>query len=428
MISKWQWLWRQLTRKLWFRAGLLSLLAVATALIAIVLAPFIPPDAPASVGSDAVDSILHILASSLLAVTIFSLTAAVSAYGNAARSVTPRATKLLMEDPTTQNALATFLGSFLYSLVGIIALSTGIYGSEGRLVLFVVTVMVIVLIVGTLLRWIDHLSGFGMVGETTARVEQAATRAMKAHAATPHLGGGPLVDLEHGIPTDAVEVRCPEIGYVQHVDVPALAACADKHGGEVFVTALPGTFVDPSRPLARVLNIDTEHFDVVRRAFTVGDERSFDQDPRFGLSVLAEIASRALSPSMNDPGTAIDVIGRAVRVLAVWASGTDDEKPPHAEKGPVFVPSVRLSELFDDIFQPIARDGAAFLEVQLRLQKALLALATLNERYAKQAARLASTALSRAEAASLLADEMTRLRQVAAETIRIAAGCQRARR
>ncbi|WP_439332203.1 DUF2254 family protein, partial [Pantoea agglomerans] len=38
----------------------------------------------------------------------------VSAYNSASSSVTPRATVLLLEDGTTQNVLATFIGSFLY--------------------------------------------------------------------------------------------------------------------------------------------------------------------------------------------------------------------------------------------------------------------------------------------------------------------------
>lgn len=33
----------------------------------------------------------------------------------------------------------------------------------------------------------------------------------------------------------------------------------------------------------------------------VSDARSFAQDPRFCLSVMAEIACRALSPAVNDP-------------------------------------------------------------------------------------------------------------------------------
>ena len=99
----------------------------------------------------------------MLAVTTFSLSTMVSAYSAATSNVTPRATKLLMEDSTTQNVLATFVGSFLFSLVGIIALSTGAYGDGGRVVLFASRSCVIGLIVVTLLRWIDHLSRLGRV-------------------------------------------------------------------------------------------------------------------------------------------------------------------------------------------------------------------------------------------------------------------------
>ncbi|MFN3673402.1 MAG: DUF2254 family protein, partial [Bosea sp. (in: a-proteobacteria)] len=131
MTSRWLWAVSQITRRMWFRASLFSILAVATALAAIVLAPSIPSDWPTKIGADAVDNILGIIASSMLAVTTFSLSTMVAAYAAATSNVTPRATRLVMEDTTTQNVLATFIGSFLYSLVGIIALSTGAYGGAG---------------------------------------------------------------------------------------------------------------------------------------------------------------------------------------------------------------------------------------------------------------------------------------------------------
>ncbi|WP_439604689.1 DUF2254 family protein, partial [Shinella sp.] len=138
MTSRWGWLLSQLGRRMWVRATLFSILAIVTALIAIVLAPFIPGDLSTRIGADAVDNILGIIASSMLTVTTFSLSTMVSAYSAATSNVTPRATKLVMEDSTTQNVLATFIGSFLFSLVGIIALSTGAYGDQGRVVLFLV--------------------------------------------------------------------------------------------------------------------------------------------------------------------------------------------------------------------------------------------------------------------------------------------------
>ncbi len=220
-MSKWLWLLSRILRRTWFRATLFSLLAAATALIAIVVEPYIPRDLPTKIGADAVDNILGIIASSMLAVTTFSLSTMVSAYSAATSNVTPRATTLIMEDSTTQNVLSTFLGSFLFSLVGIIALSTGAYGEAGRVVLFAVTILVILLVIGTLLRWIDHLSRLGRVTETTARVEAAAARAMRARHAEPHLGGQAWVEppasaVRSTVPASAISStstlrRCPAL-------------------------------------------------------------------------------------------------------------------------------------------------------------------------------------------------------------------------
>ncbi len=409
MTSRWLWLASQLTRRMWFRASLFSILAVATALIAIVLGPYIPSDLPTKIGADAVDNILGIIASSMLAVTTFSLSTMVSAYSAATSNVTPRATRLVMEDTTTQNVLATFIGSFLYSLVGIIALSTGAYGSTGRVVLFVVTAGVIVLIVVTLLRWIDHLSRLGRVTETTARVEKAATDAMRMRHESPFMGGQPLTE----IPKAARPIYASQIGYVQHLDVGQLSKIAERGEGNIFVTATPGAFVSPTEQIAWAQALDQDDQESeIRACFTINDVRSFDQDPRFGASVLAEIASRALSPAINDPGTAIDVIGRGVRILAIWAEPGEPEQETLFPR--VHVPAIAVADLFDDLFTPIARDGAAIVEVGIRLQKALRILSRLGPpSFAESAKRHSQLALGRAEAVLGLEHDLAVLRDLA---------------
>ena len=212
-------------------------------------------------------------------------------------------------------------------------------------------------------------------------------------------------------------VGAQAVGYVQHVDTSALEDCAKEAGSQVFVLALPGVFADPSRPVARVLGPQTDQMkDAVAEAFTVGAERTFDQDPRFGLCVLSEIASRALSPAVNDPGTVIDVIGRAVRLLVQWAR--HDAKDPDAKIAcpHVWVPALEIGDMFDDAFAPIARDGAGLLEIQVRLQKAVVALmATDRSAFGDAARRHSATALKRAETALTLEEERQAVRTVAAK-------------
>lgn len=412
MISRWQWLLVLFARKLWLRVSLLGLAGVATAVAGIVLAPYVPEAWTFKIGAKAIDGILNVLASSMLAVTVFSVSTMVAAYSAATTNVTPRATRLLMEDNTSKNVLGTFIGSFLFSLVGIIALSTGLYGDQGRAILLVVTISLIALIAITILRWIDYLARFGRLGETIERVENATWNAMVARLEHAHLGGRPL---KSPVPDTAWPVFAPAVGYVQHVDTLALEDCAKEAGSQVFVLALPGVFADPSRPLARVLSPETAKMkDAVAEAFTVGAERTFDQDPRFGLCVLSEIASRALSPAVNDPGTAIDVIGRAVRLLVKRARY--DAKEPAAEIAcpHVWVPALEIGDMFDDAFAPIARDGASLLEIQIRLQKAFAALmATDRHVFGDAARRHSATALKRAEVALTLEEERQAVRNVA---------------
>lgn len=411
MTSRLVWRLRQLTRRIWFRATLFSLAAVATALVAVVVSPYIPSDLPTQIGANAVDNILGIIASSMLTVTTFSLSTMVGAYSAATSNVTPRATRLVMEDITTQNVLATFIGSFLFSLVGIIALSTGLYGESGRVVLFGVTILMIVFIVGTLLRWIDHLSRLGRVTETTQRVEEAASTAMRHRHQNPFLGGQALVDPGTQIPADARSVSTSRIGYVQHVDVDALAKLAGD-AGRIFVRAVPGDFVDPTTPIAQFTGIAGKAIaDRVRACFTIEDVRSYDQDPRFGVSVLAEIASRALSPAINDPGTAIDVIGRTVRVLAVLAEPKGEAT---VEQSGVFVPGLEVGDLFDDLYTAIARDGSSLVEIGMRLQKALATLSRLDaEGFAEHAARHSRQSLERFETGLSLESDRQKVRAAA---------------
>jgi uncharacterized membrane protein len=416
MIPRWQWLLLQLSRRLWLRVTLFAIVAIVTALLGIAAPDFLPSFVPTRIGPDAIDRILGILASSMLAVTTFSLATMVSAYSAATSNATPRATKLLMDDPTSQNALGTFIGSFLFSLVGIIALSTGAYGEAGRLLLFAVTLAVVALIVLTILRWIDHLSKLGRVGETIDRVEAATSQALRERARTPYLGGRALPDPDRWVPDEAEAVFTGSFGYVQHVDVEAIQERAEAAGGDVYVLALPGAFVHPCRPLARVLGIaDSEVRRGIVGAFSVGDARSFDQDPRFGVCVLAEIASRALSPAVNDPGTAIDVIGTGVKVLAMWAQPDATPRADARLRCPrVHVPPIRVDELFDDFFTPIARDGAAIVEVQIRLQKALGSLSALDPaQFGAAARRHSAMALTRAESAMTLDADKAMAREAA---------------
>lgn len=398
--------WRQ---KIWLRVVAIACLSVLSAVLAQVLAPYVPVFIAIKTGSDAVSQILTILASSMLAVTTFSLSIAVTGFQAAAGTATPRATALLQEDTTTQTVLATFIGAFLFSLLGLIALNAQLYNKSGQVVLYLFTMAVVVLVVVALIRWTGHLMSFGRMDDTLNRVESAAATALSNRLENPYLGGRKLAG---DMPDDCIAVPSAVTGYVEHVDMSTLQAVAAELEAEVYLDQIPGSFVVERGPLVhvRAKEISDEEIKRLQWAFAIGRQRVFDEDPRFGLIVLSEIASRALSPAVNDPGTAISVLGRLVRILASWRERADLE-PDYPN---VHVCPVQPGEAIQDAFRPIARDGAGMIEVQIRLQKALASLRqSVPTAFDVPAAELAVYALGLARQAGLPGKELSLLEKLA---------------
>lgn len=394
MLTRWRLALGKLSKRMWFRSTLYGALGVITALAGAFLKFLIPHTLATRIGADSVGNILAILAASMLTVTTFSLSTMVSAYASASNSATPRAARLLIEDTRAQGALATFIGAFLFSIVGLIALSTGLYGEGGRLVLFGATIAVIVLITVTLLRSIEQFSRFGRLGETIDLVELATRDAMRRRAQDPLLGAAPGA---HPPPDEAQRLYSEQVGYVEHLDVARLDAIAAEHALTIQVLCQPGTFATPQRPILAVAGrTDAALLDRLRAAVSVSEARSVEHDPRYGLVILAEIAQRSMSAAINDPGTCIDVIGTCVRLLCGWA-----HKRAHTPAPEIRYPHVRVAplserDMVEDAFAPIARDAAGALEVNIQLQKAFAAVARADSPEMREAAlMLAQQSLQR---------------------------------
>ncbi|MFI0476477.1 DUF2254 domain-containing protein [Paracoccus jiaweipingae] len=379
-------------RRLWVRVVLFSAIAVVAAVLSSTIGKYIPYNPDISLASGSVDDILHILASSMLAVTTFSVSIMVTAYGGATSNATPRSIRLLAQDPLAQNALATFVGSFLFSIVGIIGIAAGLYNDQGRIFLFLATLGVIAIITWTLLRWINQLNSFGRVSDVVQRIEFAASEAAVEQGSRPGLGArrGPAP----GRNGDWVPVLSRASAYVRHMDVDALQKLAEKAGVLVESARLPGDYTHAGQVLVWVSG--PADAGAICDCYSIGRERDFRQDLTYGLIVLAEVASKALSPGINDPGTAIEAIRAGTRVLRRYHDAGRAPLVPVADR--VYVPPLDVVAAYRQFFDPIARDGAALVEVQTTVQQSLTGLALFGD-----------AAIAGAESAAVLGHVWSRL-------------------
>lgn len=105
MNAKLLWIARQSLQKVWFRVILFAILAIVAVLVSPLIIKILPDTIYRKLDYVPVEELLKILSSSMLAVTTFSLSIAVSAFAAASSGATPRATILLQKDTTTQTVL-----------------------------------------------------------------------------------------------------------------------------------------------------------------------------------------------------------------------------------------------------------------------------------------------------------------------------------
>lgn len=362
---------RHYSRKLWVRVVLMGLLAVVATGMGQLAELVIPDKLAQTVDGSAADRLLQLIASAMLAVTIFSITVMVSVYQSSSTQWTPRVHQLIMTDKTTQNTMAVFIGAYVYALLGIILRELGVYVDDRAFVLFWMTVMVLVVIVVYLIRWVLHLQGFGQLLDTTRQVEGVTRAKLANRMELPCLGARPLVS---AIPEETRCVPAWDSGFLQQVYPEALNKIGQEYDVQLYLTLGVGALVFGGTSVVEVCgaadDIDWEAFcTALEDAIVIDDVRDYEQDPRFGLIVMGEIGSKALSPGINDAGTAVDVITRVGRILARFrdeTAGVADGVLEH-----VYIAPLDPVDLLDDGLGALSRNGAGVLEVQQCLQRTL---------------------------------------------------------
>lgn len=121
----------------------------------------------------------------------------------------------------------------------------------------------------------------------------------------------------------------------------------------------------PDRPLPDV----GELTDQVSSAFTLGHERTTAQDVSFGFRQLVDVASRALSPRVNDPTTAVPVIGHLDHLLCPLARRQMGDEMHHDDEGRLLLVVRRMSfaEMLDLACGQIRRYGASEPDVVVEM-------------------------------------------------------------
>ena len=157
---------------------------------------------------------------------------------------------------------------------------------------------------------------------------------------------------------------------VQALDVAALLEIACASDVVLGVSAAVGDTLVEGTPMLLVHGARAVDERALRRAFSLGDERTFEQDPKYALRLLVDIAIRALSPAINDPTTAVQALDQIEDLLLRLGRRRLDIGAIRDARGAlrVVVPFPTWDDFLMLAFDEIRLCGASSVQVMRRMR------------------------------------------------------------
>jgi uncharacterized membrane protein len=267
----------------------------------------------AKIGLDTARAITGTVAGSMFSLLVLVCSALLVAVQLASAQLTPRIITFIYRNPFRKLGLALFTFTFTFSVGLLVRLENSVplltgYAAAYGFLLNLALFLFFIDGVGKTLRPSAALRAVALLGREVI-TDVYPQRLDEQHSSPPE-------PVEHLVGEPQFVVLNEVDGAVLAFDARGLISLAQRSDCLIELVPQVGDFVAAGDPLFRVYRggggITEES---LRDSVAVGPERTLEQDPMFAFRIIVDIASKALSPAVNDPTTAVLAIDQIHHLL-----------------------------------------------------------------------------------------------------------------
>ena len=361
---------RRSYRATWTITAIYAISAIAAGALLPRIEDRLLPSLVSPVSVPAAMAIYSSIASGMIALTgiVFSLTFVMVQFSATAYS--PRLVLWFARDPLLAHAFGTFTATFLYAIAALEWIDRA--GAPGRVPL-VSTLMVLGLLLTSVAMFVGLINRVALL-QTSRTLAFTGDQGRKVINALYPQWSTAAPDITPQLPamapvTQVITHRGSPLS-VAGVDVDTLVQLASIADAVIEVAVAVGDTVEESMEVARVIGGRTP---IEERALTacigLGVERTFDQDPKYAIRLLVDIAIRALSSAINDPTTAVQALDQIGDLLLRLARRRLEIGAVHDDRGALrlTIPTPTWEDYLWLAFGEISSYGASSLQVMRRM-------------------------------------------------------------
>jgi uncharacterized membrane protein len=294
----------------------------------------------------------------------------------------PRLVLWLTRSPSLFHSLGVFVATFIYSLATLAWVDRA---GSSVVPMFSVLSVGVLLILSVLLfsSLVQRLRGL----QITNVLQQVGDKGRQViHQMFQRLDGRPEVDWKPGIiPADyaqpgPVALTLKHSGApraIAKLDVESLVRQARQSGGVIVLACAVGDTLVEDTLLLQVHSAKGRLSEKnLMRAIHLAPERTFEQDPKYPIRLLVDIAIKALSPAINDPTTAVQAIDQIEDLLLRLGRRDLDAGYARDDDGilRLIYPMPTWEDYLALAFDEIRQFGGNSVQVMRRLRSALAGL------------------------------------------------------
>ena len=310
----------RLSGAMWLPVLAANVVAIALAIVLPVVDEHIGDQRTLPITTSAAQTIFGALAGGMITFTGIVFSAVFVAAQIQTSSYSPRLAARIRRDPVVIAGLAFPTASASYALVALAAIGrqTNRSGDFVPAITVLFGLVLAAVTLGAFVALVQRAFESTQIGGILRTLMRRAYRVIDdvhPRAAPSEEAVAPPADAR---PREITHAGAPAV--IAAIDRAALLRVAEQTGGFVDVVPVVGEYLASGRVVLRISGAreDAEPR-LVRRVFVLARQRTVDQDPAFALRMLVDIAIRALSPAVNDPTTAVQVLDRVETLLVELA-------------------------------------------------------------------------------------------------------------
>lgn len=331
-------------------------------------------------GADNARMVLTTIVGGILSLTVFSFSMVMIVLNRASASLSPRILPQLVAQKFHQFVLGFYMGTIVYSLILIVNIGPDKdLPSVGILLSMILSISSL----GLFIYFIHSISQSIQVDHILKNIFKKTMNQLD-HIKEKQAETDEEID---GFPSWEDEFPSWKNGYFQLINIKHLTEFLKEHSAQMEICVYPGQFMTEGINLVKtnIKGIGSEMKGILKESFYASNNVEIEDEYYMGLRKISEVAVKALSPGINDPGTAL----AAIRILTMLFNEIVPLKPHmyYADddgKTRIFRILPTLDILLFENITPIRQYSGGSLSILVALFEFYLVLFGLNIHEAKE--------------------------------------------